>query len=78
MTYKFDQFNVEIINPIISVNLNTIQDKALDKLLSVSVTLSTDSALFGVTAENMPYNNSWEDSEIEEMVLNWLKNFEVK
>ena len=41
MTYKFPQFNVQIVNPTISINLNTISDKALDKLLGVSVLLST-------------------------------------
>jgi hypothetical protein len=55
MTYLFPQFKVEISNPKISVNLNTIQDKAIDKLLSVDVVLTTDSAEFGVTAEDMPY-----------------------
>jgi hypothetical protein len=44
MTYKFPQFKVEISNPIISVDLDTIQDKAISKLLSVSLTLATDSA----------------------------------
>jgi hypothetical protein len=42
MTYLFPQFKVEISNPTISVNLNTIQDKAIDKLLSVDVVLTTD------------------------------------
>jgi hypothetical protein len=55
MTYKFPQFKVEISNPTISVDLDTIQDKAISKLLSVDVTLETDSATFGVTAEDMPY-----------------------
>lgn len=77
MTYKFEQFNVEILNPKISVNLNTIQDKAIDQLLSVDVVLTTDSATFGVTASDMPYTDTWEDSKIEGMVLNWLKQFEI-
>lgn len=77
MTYKFPQFKVEISNPTISVNLNTIQDKAIDQLLSVDVLLTTDSATFGVTANDMPYTDTWEDSEVEGMVLNWLKQFEV-
>jgi hypothetical protein len=46
MTYKFPQFKVEISNPTISVDLDTIQDKAISKLLSVSLTLATDSAHF--------------------------------
>jgi hypothetical protein len=77
MTYLFPQFKVEISNPKISVNLNTIQDKAIDKLLSVDVVLTTDSAEFGVTAIDMPYTDTWEDNEVEGMVMIWLKQFEI-
>jgi hypothetical protein len=77
MTYKFPQFKVEISNPTISVDLDTIQDKAISKLLSVSIVLNTDTASFGVTAEDMPYVDTWEDSDVESMVLNWLKQFTI-
>jgi hypothetical protein len=61
MTYKFPQFNVQIVNPTIAINLNTISDKAIDKLLSVDIILSTTTATFGVRAEDMPYTITWED-----------------
>ena len=77
MTYKFPQFKVEIENPKISVNLNTIQDKAIDQLLSVDVLLTTDTAKFGVNANDMPYTDTWEDEEVEGMVAKWLKQFEI-
>jgi hypothetical protein len=77
MKYKFEQFKVEIVNPKVTVDLNTIQDKAIDKLLSVDITLATDTATFGVTAEDMPYVDTWEDSEVEGMVNEWLIQFEV-
>ena len=77
MTYKFEQFKIEIVDPIIEVNLNTIQDKAIDQLLSVSLTLSTDSSTFGVTANYMPYTDTWEDNDVEGMVFIWLKQFEI-
>ena len=77
MTYKFPQFKVEIINPTIEVNLNSIGDKALDKLLSVDIKLNTDTSSFGLTALDMPYLDTWEDSEVEGMVLNWLTQFEI-
>jgi endonuclease/exonuclease/phosphatase (EEP) superfamily protein YafD len=77
MTYKFPQFNVEISNPTIFVNLNTIQDKAIDQLLSVDVVLTTDTATFGVTATDMPYIITWEDDDVEGMVNQWLIQFEV-
>jgi len=77
MIYKFPQFNVEISNPTISVDLNSIGDKALDKLLSVNIKLNTDTASFGVTALDMPYTDTWEDGEVEGMVVNWLTQFEI-
>lgn len=77
MTYKFPQFQVEIIDPLVVVNLNTIQDKAIDKLLSVDITLSTTTATFGVTAIDMPYTDTWDDADVEVMVQTWLIQFEV-
>jgi hypothetical protein len=77
MTYKFEQFKVEIVNPTISINLNTISDKALDKLLAVDVLLTTDAAEFGVRAEDMPYIDSWDDADVPDMVNIWLAQYEV-
>jgi hypothetical protein len=77
MKYKFNQFNVEIIDPKVTVDLNTIQDKAIDKLLSVSVTLETDTARFGLEAVDMPYIGTWEDSEVQTMVNEWLTQYKV-
>ena len=75
-TYKFSQFNVEIVNPTITIDLNTISDKAIDQLLGVDVLLTTDTASFGVRAEDMPYVGTWEDSDVEGMVNTWLAQFE--
>ena len=77
MKYKFPQFNVEIVDPTIEIDLNTIGDKAIDKLLSVTIILSTDTAQFGVIASDMPYVETWEDSDIPAMVDNWLIQFEA-
>lgn len=77
MTYKFPLFRVEIVNPTIEIDLNSIRDKAVDKLLSVDLILNTATASFGTTAEDMPYIGTWEDSEVEAMVNEWLKQFEV-
>jgi hypothetical protein len=77
MNYKFPQFNVEINNPTIEVDLNTIGDRAIDKLLSVDVVLQTSSAKFGVRAEGMPYQTTWEDDSVYDMVIQWLVQFEI-
>jgi len=77
MTYKFPQFQVEITDPEISINLNTISDKAIDKLLGVDVLLTTDTASFGVRAEDMPYVDTWDDADIPDMVNIWLAQYAV-
>ena len=77
MTYKFPQFQVEITDPAISINLNTISDKAIDKLLGVDVLLTTASAKFGVRAEDMPYVDTWDDADIPDMVNIWLAQYAV-
>ena len=76
-TYKFPQFNIEIHNPITFINMNTSGDKAVDEVLSVDVILSTESSSFGVRAEDMPYVDTWEDSDVNNMVNDWLIQFEV-
>lgn len=76
-TYKFEQFKVTIDNPTVTVNMNTIRDKAIDKLLSVDIILTTNTASFGVIAEDMPYNPTWEDDMVAGMVNDWLVQFEV-
>jgi len=75
MKYKFPQFNVTIDNPVIEIEMNSISDRAIDKLLSVDVLLTTDTASFGVRAEDMPYVDTWEDSDVQGMVENWLTQY---
>jgi hypothetical protein len=77
MTYKFPQFQVQITDPAISINLNSIGDKALDKTLSVDIILATASAQFGVRAEDMPYTDTWDDADVPDMVNIWLAQYEV-
>jgi hypothetical protein len=75
-TYIFPQFKVSITNPQIEIDMNSISDKAIDKLLSVDVVLITDTASFGVRAEDMPYADTWEDNEVPSMVDTWLTQYE--
>lgn len=77
MKYKFEQFKIEIEPTSIEVDLNTIRDKAIDKQLSVDVVLISNSGKFGVTAENMPYVETWSDEDVYGMVVEWLKQFEI-
>jgi hypothetical protein len=77
MKYKFPQFKVEIENPTITIDLDSIGDKAISKTLSVDILLTTESASFGVRAEDMPYVDVWYDEDVEPMVIEWLKQFEI-
>ena len=77
MKYKFEQFKVEIENPTITIDLDTIGDKAISKTLSVDILLTTENASYGDRAIDMPYTDTWEDSEVEGMVLVWLTQFEI-
>jgi hypothetical protein len=75
MTYKFDQFNVEIVNPTIEV-LNVIDTIAL-RTCNVEVLLSTDTANFGVSLSGFTYVTDWNDEEVELWTLTELSKYEV-
>ena len=77
MKYKLEPFIEPLENPTIEVDLKAIRDNAIDKLLSIDVILTVNGLKFGITAENMPYVDSWEDSDLIELVNEWLKQFEV-
>ena len=66
MTYKFEQFNVEIINPTVEV-VNVI-DNINTKTCNVDVLLTTDTAEFGVTLNGFTYLETWDDADI----INWV------
>lgn len=66
MTYKFKQFNVEIINPTVEV-VNVI-DNINTKTCNVDVLLTTDTAEFGVTLNGFTYLETWDDAD----VVNWV------
>ena len=76
-TYSFPQFSVTITDPTVDIMMNTIADKALDKLLSVDVVLTTTSAQFGVKLENMPYDPTWDDADVPTMVNTKLQEYIV-
>lgn len=74
-TYKFPQFNVEIINPNIEVVI--IHDTIAQKTCSVDVVLSTETAIFGVTLDGFTYVSDWNDSEVESWTMVELQKYEI-
>jgi uncharacterized protein YlxP (DUF503 family) len=75
MTYKFEQFNVEIVNP--NVTVTGVFDNIKEKTCNVSLLLETDSAKFGVTLSGFEYSDTWEDDDIYAWVANELVNYEA-
>ena len=57
MTYRFEQFNIDIVNPTVDANEDSIALKPTLNTISVDVTLTTDSATFGVRLEEIQVNN---------------------
>jgi len=70
-TYKFEQFNVEIVNP--TVKVVNVLDAINLKTCSVDVVLTTDSATFGVNLQGFTYAETWTDEEI----IIWVDDVEL-
>ena len=70
-TYKFEQFNVEITNPTVTV-VNVV-DAINQKTCSVDVALTTDTAEFGVNFQGFTYADTWTDEEI----ILWVNDVEL-
>ncbi len=70
-TYKFPQFNVEIINPTVTVT--TVVDNIIDKVCTANVLLTTPSAIFGVDFAGYTYQDDWNDQDI----IDWVNNVEL-
>jgi hypothetical protein len=70
-TYKFPQFNVEIVNPTVTVL--TVTDNIIERVCSASVLLSTTSTNFGVEFTGYTYATDWNDQDI----IDWVNNVEL-
>ena len=57
MTYKFEQFNLDIVNPVVDANEDSISIQPTSNTIAVDVTLTTDSAIFGVRLEQIQVTN---------------------
>lgn len=77
--YRFDQFNVELVDPIVSILRNTIGIDLTQGLVSVTITLETANAkLYGVRLEDMPlYAPSLDNNDIEVLVANKLLLYKI-
>jgi len=78
-TYKFEQFKVEITNPTVSANEDTIQLQVSKSTIAVDVLLETKDAKFGVLLEDIQVENlSYEGYDNLMIRVNErLKDFEI-
>ena len=80
MKYKFEQFNVEIENPTITVDPTRIKVDAVNNTISLSLTLETSNAkLYGVEVKGVPVSNlNYEGEEnLMERALQGLEQYKV-
>jgi hypothetical protein len=77
--YKFEQFKIEIDNPNISANKDSIHLQVNKNTISVDVTMEVNGAKFGVHLTDIKVSNlNYEGYEnLMDKVLTRLKDFEV-
>jgi hypothetical protein len=77
--YKFEQFKIEIDNPSISANKDSIHLQVNKNTISVDVTMEVNGAKFGVHLTDIKVTNlNYEGYDnLMEKVLTRLKDFEV-
>lgn len=77
--YKFEQFKLEIDNPTISANKDSIHLQVNKNTISVDVTMEVNGAKFGVHLTDIKVTNlSYEGYDnLMEKVLNRLKDYEI-
>ena len=56
-TYRFSQFNLDIVNPVVDANEDSISIQPTSNTIAVDVTLTTDSATFGIRLEQIQVTN---------------------
>jgi hypothetical protein len=57
MTYRFEQFNIDIVNPTVTANADSIGIQPSATTIAVDVTLTTDSATFGLRLDTIQCQN---------------------
>jgi hypothetical protein len=70
-TYRFPQFNIEIIDPTVTVT--TVIDNIIERVCTANVILSTPSTNFGVSFVGYTYTEDWSDQDI----IDWVNNVEL-
>jgi hypothetical protein len=77
MKYKFDQFDAEIENPTIEINITSINLNAERLRLSVDVALIVDNATMVVNLDEIPFNFPFDIDTLETKVTQRLTDYEI-
>lgn len=77
MKYKFEQFNVELENPTITINFDSLIQKPANLTFSVEVFLQVNGAKYSHTFQDLTYVGVLTNSEVVEQVNNELLNFAI-
>jgi S-adenosylmethionine:diacylglycerol 3-amino-3-carboxypropyl transferase len=78
MTLKFNEFQTEITEPVITFDPTKVVDNTIEKELSLSINLATDKAkMYGVFIDGIKYSDTWDDSDLMELLMVRLKDFEL-
>lgn len=56
-TYRFSQFNIDIIDPVVTANSDSISIQPSVTTIAVDVKLTTDSAVFGIRLDTIQCQN---------------------
>ena len=56
-TYRFEQFNLDIVNPTVTANEDTIQLQVSQNTISVNIVLETPTTKFGVLLDEIAVQN---------------------
>lgn len=77
-TYKFEEFNVEIIDPTVTVNPIVKEINPVLMTITVDVTLTTVSTTFGIELKDVKVLNlNYDSDSLTDRVMERLADFEV-
>lgn len=62
-TYRFEQFNIDIIDPVVTADSDSISIQPSVNTIAVDVKLTTDSAVFGIRLDTIQCQNMNYESE---------------
>lgn len=78
-TYKFETFNVEIVNPEITISSDNISIFPSNMTIDVTILMKTpDGTKFGYRLTDVPVENlNYDEGTLVTRVMNKLKEFEI-